>query len=242
MLAVPDGKTLPGWRDYERAVALAFGGEAQESKFIFDVLLLDPKRPGVQLGLSCKMRRELHRLEKQGRATIELSNSAGKFWDHLRTKGIDQSNYRHHPAIVGAALIELVRQWHSEVSLEHGGSVDLTGSSYLTLSWSNSGWYQLHQFSLDFPDPDRLFWHFPAVKKQGTETPARHLRAEDDTGTLFEWYGESGGQLKYYPPVQQAIWSSERFRLQPLAAGEHGLLSKVAAYFPELWRAANELA
>ncbi|MEW6739449.1 MAG: hypothetical protein ACOYU2_00250 [Nitrospirota bacterium] len=42
MLAQKQGRTLPGWRDFERAVAVAFNGESQENKFIFDVLLTDP--------------------------------------------------------------------------------------------------------------------------------------------------------------------------------------------------------
>jgi hypothetical protein len=32
MIATPGGMTLPGWRDFERAVAAVFGGVAQESK------------------------------------------------------------------------------------------------------------------------------------------------------------------------------------------------------------------
>lgn len=55
-ILVKEGRTLPGWRDFERAVALAFGGEAQESKAIFDVLLSRTDRPEVKYGLSCKMR------------------------------------------------------------------------------------------------------------------------------------------------------------------------------------------
>jgi hypothetical protein len=33
------GNTLPGWRDFERAVAVTFSWKAQENKFIFDMLL-----------------------------------------------------------------------------------------------------------------------------------------------------------------------------------------------------------
>ena len=74
------GRTLPGWRDFERAVALAFGGIAPENKAVFDVLLSGPERPGAMYyGLSCKMRGELDRLDRDGRVTIELSNSAKKF-------------------------------------------------------------------------------------------------------------------------------------------------------------------
>jgi hypothetical protein len=38
-LAAEGSSTLPGWRDFERAIAAAFGGQAQENKYIFDVLL-----------------------------------------------------------------------------------------------------------------------------------------------------------------------------------------------------------
>jgi hypothetical protein len=49
-------QTLPGWRDFERSVALAFGGQTQESKYIFDVLIPDRAAYAVYFGLSCKMR------------------------------------------------------------------------------------------------------------------------------------------------------------------------------------------
>jgi hypothetical protein len=115
------GRTLPGWRDFERAVALVFGGIAPENKAVFDVLLSDPERPDVKCGLSCKMRGELDRIAKDGRVTLELSNSAKKFWAHLKTKGIHEANYKRHPLKVGAALVELVEQWHEAASVEQGG-------------------------------------------------------------------------------------------------------------------------
>jgi len=239
MLLQEDGLTLPGWRDFERAVALALGGEAQESKAIFDVLL-PTDRPDIKYGLSCKMRGELNRIDRDGRVTLELSNSAGKFWDYLSTKGIHQRNYKKRPQEVGTALIELVGQWHREVSLEQGRNVDLSGSSYLALSWSKSGWYQLHQFALRLPNPKHLQWYFPSVTKRDRKAVARRLNGDDSSGTLFEWYGESGGQLKFYPLAKTAIWSSDRFRLEPLENIEHGILAKVAAYFPQLWAKANK--
>ena len=230
--------TLPGWRDFERAVALAFGGVASENKDIFDVRLPDPERAGVFFGVSCKMRRELHRLDRDGRVTIELSNSAGKFWDYLNLKHIDQSNYREYPADVGKALIELVSQWHQDSSLAQGGNVDLSKSCYLILSWDRNGWYQLHQFAITLPDPDGLEWGFPTLAaKDGTQRVARHLAGNDSGGAIFEWYGESGGQLKYYPLAENALWESERFRLEPIQPGqEHGVLRKARIYFPSKWR------
>ncbi len=235
MLAQPDGTTLPGWRDFERAAALALSGSAQENKAIFDVLLVSPEQPGVKFGISCKMRRELNRLDKDGRVTIELSNSSGQFWDFLATNGIYQSNYKKRPAEVGAALLNLVKEWHERVSTRRGGNVELRGSSYLALSWNRAGWYQLHQFPIRLPDPGRLQWHFPAVVRSGARSPGRRLCGSDRSGMLFEWYGESGGQLKYYPLAKNAIWSSPRFRLEPLRNVEHGILVKVASYYPDLW-------
>lgn len=232
MLQVEHGLTLPGWRDFERAVALAFNGEAQESKAIFDVLLLSEDSPTVRYGLSCKMRRELNKVERTGRVSLELSNSAGQFWDYLKSRGIDQSNYRSNPLEVGVSLIEVVESWHQAVSSEHGGIVDLEKSSYLVLSWNQARCYQLHQFPLTLPNPCNLSWDFP-VKRGGVE--GRRLAGRDESGILFEWYGESGGQLKYYPLASSAIWASEIFSLEPLDDIEYGILKKAAAYFPEEW-------
>lgn len=236
MLIDKEGLTLPGWRDFERAVALALGGEAQESKYIFDVLLPVPGPDhNIKYGISCKMRRELDRLNRDGRVTIEISNSAGKFWDNLNLQGITQSNYKECPAKVGKALINLIEQWHQSVSLDQGGSVNLPLSYYLVLSWNKKGRYQLHQFDLKMPDPEKIKWYFPTVGNQ-SEILARRLTGNDETGALFEWYGESGGQLKYYPLAKDALWTSEQFQLEPLKKDtEYGILEKVAMYFPELW-------
>ncbi|HEX8650196.1 MAG TPA: hypothetical protein VF708_05095 [Pyrinomonadaceae bacterium] len=236
MLQVENGMTLPGWRDFERAAALAFNGEAQESKAIFDVLLPSEDRPDVKYGLSCKMRRELNKIGRTGHVSLELSNSAGQFWEYLRTKGIDQSNYRDSPLEVGVSLIEVVESWHHAVSTERGRFVDVVKSSYLVLSWNRAGDYQLHQFPLTMPDPHDLNWYFPTKKGGGI---GRRLAGDDYSGTLFEWYGESGGQLKYYPLASAAIWSSKVFQLEPLEDIEYGILNKAAAYFPEKWVDAN---
>jgi hypothetical protein len=237
-LALKGGATLPGWRDFERTVALAFDGEAQESKAIFDVLIPDPSRDGVQYGVSCKMRRTLSETIKTGRVTLELSNSSGKFWDELKAYGLDHENYRERPDLAGKAIINLVEQWHTAVSVDNGGTVDLNKSCYLVLSWNKAGWYQFFQFSLQLPDPETLYWHFPTKTEKGKQVPGRRLRGDDNNGNLFEWYGESGGQLKYYPLVDNAIWVSEQFQLEPLPESEmeYGILVKARTYFPQLWK------
>ncbi len=229
MLAVKDGTTLPGWRDFERAAALAFGGVPSESKDVIDVRLPDPARQEVYFGLSCKMRRELHRVGRDGRVTIELSNAARAFWNRLGNDGITTENYRDDPSQVGHSLIDLVSEWHSLASVAFGGNVDLTRSYYMTLMWNQNGEYQLHQFPISMPNPLEIRWYCP-------EQAGSSIRGDDDAGKLFEWYGQSGGQLKYYPKVSDALWQSDVFRLEPLPPNTpYGLISKAETYYPNLW-------
>jgi hypothetical protein len=103
-------KSLPDWRDFERAVALAFDGVAQESKAIFDVLVPIAKYARTNFGISCKMRETLRTVERTGRVTVEVSNSAGKFWDGLRARGLD--DYNTNPDVAGKILLGLVEGWH----------------------------------------------------------------------------------------------------------------------------------
>ena len=236
MLSVGGGRTLPGWRDFERAVALAFGGIGPENKAVFDVLLTDEQQPNVKYGLSCKMRKELNRISRDGRVTVELSNSSGQFWDQLRLQNISIANYKEKPTEVGKILVNLVQQWHHLAASDRQGMLDLPHSSYLVLSWNTQEQYQLHQFALTLPNPEELVWYFPTKKTEAKETAARHINGDDaDGGRVFEWYGESGGQLKYYPKAVSALWQSEIFQLEPLPDIEYGLLVKTASYFPTLW-------
>jgi hypothetical protein len=250
-LSAPDKRTLPGWRDFERAVAAAFEGRAQESKHIFDVIVF-PKDSSNAYGISCKMRGELNksvdRVDRKGRPlkgriSMELSNSAKYFWNQLKARGIDEANYREKPKETGIALVELVRSWHDAVSIEHGGIIDLRKSFYFALSWDRKGSYQLHQFVLDLPDPETLHWHFPTrIGKKGEEEPAVRLAGDDEFGTLFEWYGDTGGQLKYYPLTRDAIWASDVFKLEPLPTSgelEYGIIAKARVYFPRQWEIAS---
>jgi len=232
------GNTLPGWRDFERCAAFSLGGQAQENKFIFDVLLPQPDPKNTWAGISCKMRRVLNEVKRTGQVTLELSNSAGKFWQRLQRQGINQQNYKSKPDDVGQSLISLVREWHSAVSLEQGGKVNLQRSCYLALMWSVQGEYQLYQFPLTLPDPENILWQFPSAQAAEVDL-RRHLRGSIQGKTIFEWYGESGGQLKYYPDISQATWRSEIFRLEPLPLNwreKHDILAKARDYFPDLWK------
>lgn len=239
MLAVPGGGTRPGWRDFERAFAFAFGGIPQENKGLFDVLIPDAKRRGVFFGASCKMRGTFDQAAKPGgRASLELSNAAGEFWDALRTVGINASNYLADPRQTGRVLLGLLEEWRALEGIARGGHVDLAGSFYYALQWSSkTGTYQLLQFSMEIPPASSLRWYAPPSRvREGKERLARSIRADDESGLLIEWYGESGGQLKYYPLVQDALWASNPFTLEPLPTElPHVVLAKARDYFPDKW-------
>ncbi len=212
----------PGWRDFERAVAATFEGRALESKYVFDVIV-PPKDGSSSYGISCKMRGELEYTidktikdqVKKGRVSMELANSAKKFWGRLKDRGIDETIYKKKPTESGITLVEHIKSLHDAVSIENGGIVDLSKSSYLVLQWGKNNWYQLFQFPVYLPDPRTLFWHYPIkTQKDGTEIQAVGLVGKDEYGTIFQWYGDSGGQLKYYPLVKNALWKSPRFQLE----------------------------
>ena len=226
--------TLPGWRDYERTVAEITRGVTPEDKGIFDVIVPSADPSEQLVGISGKMRRELRRLDRDGRATIELSNSARKMWEALGEHGVTAADYRARADEVGAALINLVRQWHSAASTYRGQPVDMERSCYLALMWDKgTGRYQLFKFPLELPEPSELDWYF-------TDTGKGHLNGDDSSGgRVFEWYGESGGQLKYYPTSESAVWRSTVFELERVpGSASRPLSEKAEAYFPDLWRRA----
>lgn len=227
MINLGSGETLPGWRDFERAIAWTFDGLALESKAIYDVLLPVPESPGLSYGISCKSRQELRLVDQDGRITIELSNAAGEFWDMLRALDIHEQNYAAHAERAGQALIQRVSEWHSAVDVSRGGGVITARSIFLSLQYQRKNReYQLFQFPIQLPDPKQIEW---AVF-------GRHLIGRLAGRVILEWYGLSGGQLKYYPHQDTAAWKSERFWLEPLPQDlEAGVRNKIRTYFPERW-------
>ncbi len=245
MQALKDGLSLPGWRDFERVVAVALNGlpprgEGKEGKHIFDVIV--PIGNSHFKGISCKMRSELNRvIHGDGRVTIELTNSSGEFWKYLAKRNISVLNYREKSSDVGEAIIDLVTSWHVRDSITGRNVIHLDESFYLVLSWNENNSYQLHQFALTLPDPKSLVWDAPLRRQKGEMKPGRRICGRDSEGSIvLEWYGESGGQLKYYPLAAKAVWQSRVFNLEPLPLSlEYGLLAKVKAYFPVQWEMAS---
>jgi hypothetical protein len=213
------GGTFPGYRDYERSLASVLEGAAPENKGVFDVIVhAAPKA----FGISCKMV-AFPPPHKQS-SFMELSNSAAKFRRHLLAS---QINWATEPMLAGPAIIDLVTSWHTSVA----ALVDIDSSRYSVLL-HNVQWtqFQIHCFPLDLkianPRGD-IHWAVEGASLNGylDYTGRKHL--------LWQCYMNSGGQLKYYPPLDWADWITDRFILEQPQAAEPFLKAKL--YFPDLW-------
>jgi hypothetical protein len=207
------GRTFPGWRDFERALASVLQGQALEQKAIFDVIV--PVRDGLPYGLSCKTKEE-----QAGFVYMEMANSPAKFMARLNAMGIDAAT---EPEAAGAAVVELISEWHREVAAR----IDVDRSSYVMLTHDRTyTWWRLFWYALEFPDPRALTW---IISNSG-----RCITGVLEGRKIWDLYLWSGGQLKYYPPFEWARWASEPFLLEepPIETPAE----KAARYWPRHWR------
>jgi hypothetical protein len=202
---------------------------------------------GVDYGFSvkCKERPQAVTDPVDGRAYMELANSPAKFWEQLKAAGITESDYtaRRHAQKMGQIVLQTVQSWHHSAATEYSAatsrSVDLGRSAYLTLSYTkrNGGGvmpgprkYRWHAFDLTFPAG--IAFSFSSARCLRGMDPLRPGEA------IFDWYGLSGGQLKYYPLVATARYSSPEFTLEHVP-GVRTLSEKIARYWPDKWLAAK---
>jgi len=233
-----NGTTIPGFRQFERALAVAVGGSAPENKKIFDVLV--PAPDGKQLGISCKMREELNSVDRNGYVYIEVSNARAQFVHHLNQIGIhDVSQYRSRPRDTGIQILDWIRHLHNVE--ESGRRVDLENSTYLVLLYSKkTSEFQLFQYRCDLfiSDAGQFDWSVPQyVDKEGNPHHREHLCGEKDGIRYVQWFW-AAGHLKFFPRVQNATWKSEKFMLEPLPNTELTIVDKAKDYFPEQWQQA----
>lgn len=219
--------SMPGFRDFERTVATVCGGEAREDKGVFDVLV--PVESSLPFGISCKMSTLQPPAHQAG--FMELSNSAAKFnaeFGRLRLSWV------HNPAMAGNAVVELVSGWHAAMADE----VDVNTSQYLVLA-HDSRWesFQLAAFplSLKLANPaTEVEW---TVEGKGPSSIAGYIEEADRRHRLWQLFPNSGGQLKYFPPLRWASSASEPFTLELPPA--ESLRDRAAEYFPSEWARAT---
>jgi hypothetical protein len=221
----PDGSTRPNWRQIERVFAELFtGGPPPENKGIFDVAAPSLDDPRLFYGLSIKSKqlpkRQFDRLAVDARTYMEIANSPAKLFDALdrhHCMNVEHIRAGKDPDVVGNCVLRTIKDWHEEGKVlferEHrGAQLDLDHSVYICLSYRQ--WaegeprqYQIHSFSLQFPED--IEWEYAGRALRGYDP--RHPGE-----VIFDWYAQSGGQLKYYPRASDALFSSPPFALENL--------------------------
>lgn len=212
---------MPGFRDYERALAAVLRARAPENKGVFDVII---DTEGAPFGVSCKM----STMQPPGSLAsfMELSNSAALFRNSLLQQ---QINWVTEPTLAGPALVRVVIGWHTAASRQQG--IDLAASKYSVLA-HNRAWtqFQLLAFPLDlqFANPiGEVEWLVEGRSLNGyiDDNGRRHR--------LWQCYMNSGGQLKYYPLLRWADWVTEPFELEVPPVGSP--IERARRYFTEIW-------
>lgn len=235
-----NGSTRANWRQIERCVADLVNSTTNEDKNIFDVSAPDESNNSKFYGYSVKSKQlsknAFDNLSSDGRVYMEIANSPAKFWDDIeREHGLNEDAFRkkQEPQKIGNTIVQTVMKWHREGkqqfdSANNGNHLDLDGSNYFCLSYSQQDEpdekeYQIHIFSLDYPE--NIVWKY---------TSAKCLRGYDPSDpkvALIDWYGVSGGQLKYYPKAKYARYASPVFKLH--SPPHISAIEKAKIYFPE---------
>lgn len=235
-LRVKDSSTLPNWRDFERSVAVTFKGFAFENKGFLDVVIEGKEiNENGKIGISCKMRNTLSGFISSRSINLELSNAYNKFWTELQRHKIHNIGHvRLVPEKAGKIIVDLYESW--KYSAAENLNINIGKSFYLTCLYDlKTKLYQLFALPFLLPDPSSLEWEL-RESKDGNENKGTLIAKKDDK-LVIEWYAISGGQLKYYPSENDALWQSEQFELEPIGNIEngYGLIQKAKDYFPDKW-------
>ncbi len=212
-----DGTKRADWRQVERAIAEVFDGETAENKGVFDALFaVDGSLP---FGLSIKTSRR----RGDDRVLMELANSPRKFMLAAEREGVD---WNEGVEKTGAVAVREISSWHHQLDRE----VDVARSRYAVLTHDTKKVeFELFSFELALPDPKTLRWEIRGEAVVG--------RPAEGRPPLFEFYPRAGGQVKYYPAGDAALYRSGVFRLETPPAMT--LLERAAEYWPDAWEAAN---
>lgn len=220
---------MPDFLSFERVTAYVLDGTTNEDKGVFDVSV-----PGGACrdtwGVSCKMASTQPR--KNSCWFMELSNSAKYLTDALGAQGID---WPSSPEAAGPILVATVGSWHEKVRRAY----DVEASKYLLLT-HDSRWckFEVASFNIDVltrvPAAD-IAW----VVEGRTAAAGKpsSVAGYIDTGygshRLWQWYANSGGQLKFYPPIGWEEWRTGEFELAKPPVRD--LKEKVEEYWPGAW-------
>lgn len=216
---------MPNFLSFERVCASIVGGTTNENKGIFDVDV--PGGIGRKpWGISCKMAST----QPNKRCWfMELSNSAKYLHDAIARADID--DWKSFPDEAGPVLVNTVNSWH-ETARDY---YDVDASKYLILT-HDAKWntFQIACFDLNVlvrVAPTDIRWVIEGRDKPSSL--AGHIETCHGPHRLWQWYANSGGQLKFYPPNGWEEWSTPQFEL--LVPPIKSMKDRVDEYWPNAW-------
>lgn len=217
---------MPDYLAFERCTAIVLQGTTAENKGIFDVSV-PGGRGRKPWGVSCKMTST--QPANRDCWFMELSNSAKKFADAFAAYGVD---WTRNPEDAGPIVVETVESWHYAVQ----GQVDVPASKYLLLT-HDSRWrdFEIASFdlSLRVADPYHDVEWVTEGRGGVISSLAGYIETRRGPHRLWQFYANSGGQLKYYPPIGWEEWRTGAFRLE--SATGKTLREKVEDLWPGRW-------
>ncbi len=200
------GHYWPGWREFERIVALLVGGKAEENKGPYDVSI--PLGGGKKAGISCKVKRRDDSLYRKGQVYIEISNQNTQARENiLKGRSLEHVNVLE----AGKRLVEFVNNEYVRKAGEMGFSTEKLAVLHMTW-WTRGNNFHYRLFLWRGPmkiycrNLSQIKWERPGKGLVGK------VEVNGNEAKLVEYY-PSGGHIKHYPFQETADWTSEETSL-----------------------------
>lgn len=238
-LREPDGSSRAEFRQIERCFAELLHGTTTENKAFYDFVIQSNEDGGIAVrGASIKSKEHEHLNSFGGNGTVlrshlELSNSSAKDWAMCQERGLNEQLFREgqQADAFGQAILDrqAIERQTSQVTYLNsiaGANKFFVESDcvYISLLYSpmirGERSYLVSSFHAVLPAP--ATWSFKGRRLVGKD-------AED--AVLYEWYGLSGGQLKYYPKITDRLHGTELFTLADFKPAIETLRAKVDRMF-----------
>ncbi|CAE6837241.1 hypothetical protein [Paraburkholderia aspalathi] len=234
-----DGSTRAEFRQIERCFAELLHGRTTENKAFYDFVVQSNEGGGIAVrGASIKTKEHAKLLayttqQATMRSHMELSNSNAKDWELCAARGLTHDMFRdlQHAADFGQAILDrqrIERQASETAYLNtiagHNKEFVQQDCVYISLLYSpmtnGERTYQVSSFHAALPPP--ATW---------TIEGRRLIGKDENDQVVYEWYGLSGAQFKYYPKIADRLHGTELFTLADYRPAIESLRAKVSRMF-----------
>jgi len=192
----------------------------------------------MDIGLSLKSKtlsdREFDKLKDGGRVYMELANSPAIIWNEMKGEQLSEEDFhqRKQADKFGETLVKTFSKWQDEASKSNKDlnkrPINLKDSVFWCVSMKKPSKgatrsYKIHTFSLKMPKIKK--WLFRSDRCLSGFDP------KNENEVLFDWYGLSGGQAKYYPSSDTSLYSTNQ--INTIQLKEVNIIELIKRHWPE---------